>query len=77
MENQVTEIIRDMCCAERIAGDSRLKEDLGFDSLNIIDLIIALEEEFGIEFSANDLEPENILTVKDVIGMVEEYVDNG
>ena len=76
MEKQVVEIIRDMCGAENIGRNSLLKEDLGFDSLNIIELIIALEEEFGIEFSASSLDPELIMTVGNVIGIVEECVGN-
>ncbi len=77
MEKQVLEIIRDMCGAENIGRDSLLKEDLGFDSLDVIELIVELEDEFGIEFSASDLDPDLITTAGDVIGIVEECAGNG
>lgn len=48
-----------------IKEDSNFKEDLGADSLDLFELVMALEEEFGVEIPSEDLE--SIVTVNDVI----------
>ncbi len=48
-----------------IKEESNFKEDLGADSLDLFELVMALEEEFGVEIPSEDLE--SIVTVKDVI----------
>lgn len=48
-----------------IKETSNFKEDLGADSLDLFELVMALEEEFGVEIPSENLE--NIATVKDVI----------
>lgn len=48
-----------------IKEDSNFKEDLGADSLDLFELVMALEEEFSVEIPSEDLE--SIATVKDVI----------
>lgn len=44
---------------------SSFKEDLGADSLDLFELVMALEEEFGVEIPSEDLE--KIATVQDVM----------
>lgn len=48
-----------------IKESTKLKEDLGADSLDLFELVMALEEEFGVEIPSEDLEL--IVTVGDVI----------
>lgn len=48
-----------------IKADSDFKEDLGIDSLDLFELVIALEEEFDIEIPQEDAA--NISTVGDVV----------
>lgn len=48
-----------------IKETSSFKEDLGVDSLDLFELVMALEEEFGVEIPSEDLE--NITTVKAVV----------
>ena len=48
-----------------IKAESNFKEDLGADSLDLFELVMALEEEFGVEIPSEDLE--KIVTVNDVI----------
>jgi len=47
-------------------------DDLGADSLDLVELIMALEEEFGLEIS--DEEAEKIQTVQDVINYINEHI---
>ena len=48
--------------------NSKLVEDLGFDSLAIMMLAMALEDEFGVRFT----KPENFVSVKDVLAFLEK-----
>ena len=48
-----------------ITEESSFKEDLGADSLDLFELVMSLEEEFGVEIPSEDLE--KIATVGDVI----------
>ena len=56
--------------ADSIQADSNFKEDLGADSLDLFELVMALEEEFGVGIPSEDLE--SIATVNDVM----EYLKN-
>jgi acyl carrier protein len=51
--------------------DASFAEDLGADSLDIVELVMDLEEEFGIEIS--DDESEKIKTVKAAIDYIEAH----
>lgn len=48
-----------------IKPESKFKEDLGADSLDLFELVMALEEEFGVEIPSEDLE--KLTTVNDAI----------
>ena len=54
--------------AADIASESAFVDDLGADSLDIVELVMALEEEFGI--SIPDEEAENIRTVGDAVNYI-------
>jgi len=54
---------------EEVKEDSKFVEDLGADSLDVVELVMALEEKFDIEIP--DDEAEKIATVKDVIDYIE------
>lgn len=48
--------------------ESNFKEDLGFDSLDVVDLVMEIEKEFNISIPDSDIE--RILTVKGLINYV-------
>ena len=50
---------------DEITMETTFVDDLGADSLDLFELVMALEEEFGVEIPAEDLE--SIATVSDVI----------
>lgn len=53
-----------------ITEASSFKDDLGADSLDLFELVMALEEEFGTEIPSEDLE--KIATVGDVIAYLKD-----
>ena len=59
------------CDAAEVKADSKFIEDLGADSLDVVELVMALEEKFDIEIP--DEEAEGILTVNDAIKYIENH----
>jgi acyl carrier protein len=57
---------------ESVKMDSSFLDDLGADSLDIVEFIMALEEEFGLEIPDKDVE--KIVTVKDVVEYISENI---
>ena len=57
------------CDPAEVKEDSKFIEDLGADSLDVVELVMALEEKFDIEIPDEDAE--KILTVPDAINYIE------
>ena len=55
-----------------ITTEASFIDDLGADSLDIVELIMALEEEFDIEIP--DADAEKVTTVNDVVEYIKEHV---
>lgn len=73
--DKVKELIVDVLSAdvEDIALTTDIQADLGADSLDIVDLIQAIEDEFGIDIP--DADAQGIKTVGDIVSYVEEHQD--
>lgn len=56
--------------ADQVTSEAKFIEDLGADSLDTVELVMALEEEFGSEIP--DEEAEKLMTVGDVIRYIED-----
>lgn len=54
---------------EQVTETASFKDDLQADSLDLFELVMSLEEEFGVEIPSDDLN--NILTVGDVMKYIE------
>ena len=74
----VFEKVRDILCdqldvnEEEVTMDSSIAEDLGADSLDVVDLIMSLEDEFDMEVP--DEQVEAIKTVGDLVRFIEQSV---
>lgn len=60
--------------ANAIVPEATFIEDLGADSLDIVELIMALEEEFGLDIP--DSEAESIRTVQSAVDHIKKKMDN-
>ncbi len=58
---------------EEITKDSLLKDELGIDSLRIVELLVGLEEKLNITFDESDLNPDALVTVGDVSNLLQKY----
>jgi acyl carrier protein len=56
---------------EEVTNDASFVDDLGADSLDVVELVMAFEEEFGIEIPDDDAE--KITKVKDAIEYIEAH----
>jgi len=75
MAGSIEERVKEIICeqlgvsADEVTPQASFIEDLGADSLDLVELVMALEEEYGMEISDEDAE--KIRTVQDVL----EYIN--
>jgi len=56
---------------DEVKLEASFVDDLGADSLDVVELVMALEEEFGLEISDEDAE--KLATVKEAIAYIQEH----
>lgn len=73
MLEKLAAVIREQLNLEEveITEKSNFKDDLGADSLDLFELVMSLEEEFGVEIPSEDLE--KIATVGDVVNYLKGH----
>ena len=74
VESRVREIIVDLLGVdeEQVVPEARFREDLEADSLDLVELIMAFEEEFEGEIS--DEEAQKITTVEEAVNYINEHM---
>lgn len=75
IESKTLQIIASLSWEENITLEDTLAS-LGIDSIVLIEIIIALEDWFEIQFNSSDLDPFELVTVADVIDLVKRTVAN-
>ena len=56
--------------------DSRFREDLGADSLDAVEIIMQIEEEFGVEIAAKDITEENFRNKEAIVSLVKMLLED-
>lgn len=71
MLEKVKQLIADQLyiSADEVSAESKFVEDLGADSLDIVQMLIAMENEFGVSFDDDELTA--VKTVADAIRLIE------
>ena len=76
LEDRVSAIVVEQLgvTQEELAPEASFIDDLGADSLDIVELVMAMEEEFDIEIPDDDAE--KIQTIKDVVSYVKGKIED-
>ncbi len=71
LNERVNTLVTDQLGVDRksLTPEANLLDDLGADSLDVVELVMAMEEEFGIEVPDDDVE--NIRTISDIVQYIE------
>lgn len=72
-KEKILKILFELSGIETIEEENELQSNLGLDSLNMVMLLMAIEDEFGIELDESDMNPFDLITVEDVIKLTEKY----
>ena len=77
MENKKTIIdtLRELWNNPDAQEADELRRDLGIDSLGMVSLLLDLEDTFGFVLEESDMNPFDLITVADVIHLVERYTE--
>ena len=75
IEERVTKVVEDQLSVnvDQITKEASFIDDLGADSLDTVELVMALEEEFGIEIP--DEEAEKITKVGEAVAYIEAHIE--
>lgn len=73
--DEVKEILSEQLgiSADKIELSSNLAEDLGADSLDAIDIVMSIEDQYSIEVPDETIE--NMKTVEDIVNFIESNID--
>lgn len=73
--DEVKEILADQLDIkiDDITMDSRLSDDLGADSLDAIDIVMTIEDQYSIEVPDENIE--GMKTVEDIVNFIESNID--
>ncbi len=69
--DKVTQLLCDQLgiSADKVKEDSKIVEDLGADSIDVFEMVMALEDELGIEIEEDKIT--ELKTVKDVVDLID------
>lgn len=78
IQNQIIEVLIEMKLhkGRSLTEETKLKEELGIDSLSLTELIIACEEKFNIEINVDDPTIGKIRTINDLSKQIEKLVSS-
>lgn len=57
---------------EKIGGSARLKEDLGIDSLEVVDVVVLVEDQFGYKMKPEDFR--TLITLDDFCQFIQQHI---
>ena len=73
--DQVSAVLAELSGTENIRLEDELQNDIGLDSFGLVNLLLTLEESFGITLDESDMNPFDLINVQDVVTLVERYLN--
>lgn len=73
LDSRVKSVVGSLC-EMAVSENDLLKEDLGFDSLSLVNVVFGLEEAFEVQFDADNLNSDELLRVSDLIELLRKTV---
>ena len=73
--DEILKIVSELSGMEHIEAEHQLQNDLSLDSLQMVTLLIMIEENFGIVLEEADMNPFDLITVLDVVRLLEKYMN--
>ena len=73
--DQVVAVLSELSGTESVRLEDELKNDIGLDSFGLVNLILTLEERFGITMDDSDMNPFDLINVQNVVTLVERYLN--
>ena len=73
IKQKVFEILSEMSSITVDDTSLELTTDIGLDSMNMIMLLIEIEDTFNIRLDESDMNPFDLITVNDIVKLVEKY----
>lgn len=73
-KNKISKILNKLTGFENIKPEENLQLDLAMDSITMVTLLIEIEETFGITLDESDMNPFNLVTVNDIVKLVNKYI---
>ena len=67
---RIQKIMKEQFDIETVRGDMKIREDFGLDSIGILELVLAIEEEFDMK--VDDDKMNNMITIDDVVSYIEK-----
>ena len=71
---KIIQILKELSPFEKIDIESSLSSDVGLDSLGMVSLLVAVEDNFQIQLDESDMNPFALQTVGDVTDLVKKYL---
>ena len=71
--DKVIQILFELNGSQNIKLDHEIQKDLNLDSIQMVTLLVMIEETFEILLDETDMNPFDLVTVSDVVNLVEKY----
>ncbi len=72
-DEKLQKILRELSGLDTFGESDSLQADLGLDSLSMVNLLLAIEDAYGVTLEESDMDPMTLLTVADVSALVKKY----
>lgn len=77
IKEKIKNLLAELSGQEVFDNDAKLQENLALDSLAMVTMLVQIEDVFEIQLDETDMNPFDLITVQNVIDLVEKYCGEG